>query len=544
MIRLVLGVVMGVLALLLFLISDMDLSPDGVLTLDTLFGSVSLVAFGSMSWMAGPISAVEALDTGATERWLAAIALAAGSGVLIGLNGRKVSPFITEEAGQEVAVYDPLLAGLPRRRITDRGRPSIVFGLSVIGVFFGGMMLWSAVAPVESAAVAPARVRVETNRRILDHPDGGTVASLAVKEGDKVSRGQVLLSLDRTEAEAELAVLSRRRDALLTLQARLLAEQGQSNRVVYPEDLIERARQDDQLRQMVDGQDALFDAANKAFRGEMEVGERRILQLQERVDGLEAQLDSVRSQLQIIAEERADLEGLLAKGLTPQTRVLSLRREEARLKGSVGSLIADVAQTKTRIGETRLSIIQLARNRLAETSERLRETFVELLELEPRIGALRTRLARADLKAPENGVVFGLTKFTVGGVVRPGEPILEIVPKGSDLVVEAQIKPVDRDVITVGMAARVRLTAFSVRQNEPVEGELIRVSADTKIDETTRESFYTGIIRISEDALAAQGLELEPGMPAEVVIPLAARTPLQYLLEPLARNWEFALREE
>ncbi|MCI4661526.1 MAG: HlyD family type I secretion periplasmic adaptor subunit [Neomegalonema sp.] len=426
----------------------------------------------------------------------------------------------------------------------ESARGAILIGLLVCLLFFGGLTAWSLLAPLDSAAVAPGKVRVETNRMVLDHPDGGTIAALHVREGDHVTAGDVLLRLDTTRVQAQLSMLERRQDALTTLRARLQAEAAGAPRVDYPEDLRARAVDDAELTQMIATQNSLFNAAQEAFDGEIEISQQKIDQLEDRVDGLTAQLQSLKTQKDLIAEERADLEILLAKGLTPQTRVLALRREEARMEGQIGELQASLAETRAQIGETRLSTLQLSRNRLATTSETLRSSLSELLEIAPQIEALRSQLARRELKAPASGIVFGLTKFTTGGVIQSGEPILSIVPAQSPLVVEAQISLVDRDVVRAGMPARIRFTSFNFRTSEPVPATVLRVSADAVSDESNGTSYYTAVLEVAPEALAAQNLTLEPGMPAEAIIPLGARTPVQYLLEPLLRNWEKALREE
>ncbi|MEL6978657.1 MAG: HlyD family type I secretion periplasmic adaptor subunit [Pseudomonadota bacterium] len=532
--------ILRILAVLFVIAAAVALVSDALQALLEAIGMAEAPVIGAA------LDGIAALRLTSFERYLVGFVLAASAflawhlSLLLGAEGGKAKP-----QDKAPAVYDAeLAAGAPRRRITDRGRQPILYGSAVAVVFFGGLIAWSSLAPLESAAVAQAKVRVESNRYTIDHPDGGVISALFVQEGDSVREGQTLIRLDPTEITSELAVLSRRRDSLRTLNARLEAERDELSAIEYPEDILARAKTDDQLAAMVNGQNTLFAASSEAFEGEIAVGEQRITQLKERIDGLRAELASIENQLVIIKEESDDLEELLRKGLTPQRPVLELRREKAKLEGSTGSLVAEIAQTETRIGETRLSIIQLRRNRLAETSETLRTTLAELLELEPRFEALETRLARTKLRAPSSGVVFDLQKFTTGGVIRPGEPILDIVPDSSALVVEARISPIDRDVISAGMDARVRFTAFSFRSTEPVDGRLTRVSADALTDEATRELYYVGVIEVPGDALESQEIAIKPGMPAEVTIPLRARTILQYIIEPLVQNWEHTFREE
>lgn len=474
--------------------------------------------------------------------------------ILLGLLSRRL-PLISRNSAQRVgtkaeapsgrlAKYNsPIAQTSVRRRADDRGRLPIAIGSSVCLVFFGGLGIWAALVEVESAAVARAIVKVETNRLTIDHPDGGTIAELLVRDGDNVDAGQLLVRLDTADLESQLSILERRRDSLLTLRARLVAEQASATAVSYPDELLIRARQDAQLAETVATQSSLFHASNDALKSEVEVREQRIRQMDQRIEGIEAQLRSIQKQLTLISSERIDVEGLFEKGLTPQTRVLALKREEARLEGQIGALQAEAAQARAAIGETRLAIIQSRRNKLAKTADELRVAVGELIEVIPRIDNVRTKIARAKLRAPAAGTVFGLTKFTSGGVISPAESVLQIVPDAADLIIEARINPVDRDVVSSGMVARVRMIAFSFQTVAPIKGMLKRVSADATIDPDTRERYYTAIVELGAEDLERSDILLQPGMPAEVIIPLNARTPIAFLLEPLVRSWDRALRE-
>ncbi len=485
------------------------------------------------------------ITIGDTERLVMVVALGIFGLFVLALSGRRISRTLAETPGGEIAPYDPLIAELaPRQRMSDRGRGPIVFGLVVCGAFFGTLVFWSALSKIESAAVAQATVRVENNRLTLDHPDGGTIAELLVREGEEVRAGQILMRLDATALSADLEVATRRQQSLQALQARLAAEQDGSTAIRYPAALVALRQRDPEVATLLDAQNTIFSASKKAFQNDIAVRRRSIAAFQEQIAGLQAQLTATQTQVEIINQELADLEKLFAKKLTPQSRVLAMRRERARLKGAAGSLRAQIAQSRTRIGQTEISIIQLQQERVATRSNQFRETFAEIMALLPKISAVRTKLSRTIMRAPADGEVFGLTKFTIGGVVKPGEAVLEIVPKQSELIVEAKINLVDRDVLRPGMPARVRFTAFGTRDVEPIEGQIARISGDAVQDDASNETYYKSVVKIGPELLVQHGITLQPGMPAEVIVPLTARTPLQYLLEPLIRNWERALREE
>lgn len=527
------------------LISSVTLTEADRLAAQTALGAVQTPFSVDRAAASAFLDAVGALNISLTERVLLALACVAAAALIFGVSGRAVGPYVAEQKGGAVAIYDEeLAAAAPRRRVTDAGSGPIVFGVAIAGVFFGGLALWSALAPLQSAAIAPARIAVESSRRTLDHPYGGEIAELLVREGEAVRDGQILLRLDTTEVAAERAVLSRRRDAATALAARRRAELTDAPSVRFPDDLRARARTDPELAEMIDGQARLFEAARAAFEGEIEIGRQRVAQLRERVRGLRLQLAATEDQLALIADEQLSIEPLLDRGLTVRSRILALRRERAVLEGEIGQLTATVAQTEAQIGEIEIVVLQRRRERLAESSEALRAAEDEILQITPRVEALDARVARAELAAPASGAVIGLTKFTVGGAILPGEPILDIVPEDAELIVEARFALVDRDVLRPGMAAKVRLTAFDIRQMEPIDGVLQQVSADAMVDDQTQQNYYRGRIALPPQILSERRIDLAPGMPAEVIVPLAARTPLQYLLEPLARNWGLAMREQ
>lgn len=425
----------------------------------------------------------------------------------------------------------------------ERGRGAILRGLAVIGVFFGGAFAWGALAPLESAAIMSATVKVDNNRQTLDHQDGGTIAELMVSEGDAVARDQVLIRLDTTDIAAEVEILSRQLDGLTAQAARLRAEEANAETFTFPERLTARAAEEPQVAEITTRQSRLFAIRLDRFNGEQELRRERIAQLNEQIRGLEARLASVRERKSLTEAELENRSELYAKGLARADVIMEFKLSVASLLGEQGQIIASIAEAKGQISETKLSIRQLARQRQDEASQELREVETQILQITPRLTAAQARLSRSELRAPSDGVVFGLNKFTVGGVIRPGEPVLDVVPSGSDLVIDMQIRPLDVDDIAVGMPARVQFLSFSFHETDPVDGVLIQVSPDALIDETTREAYYRGVVEVPEETLAALDIELQPGMPAQVMVPLGEKSAFEYIFDPLLQGMDVALRE-
>ncbi len=436
----------------------------------------------------------------------------------------------------------PLTAPSPDSRLSDGGGRIGVIGIIASLFFFGGLALWGMYAPLESAVIAPGVVRVDTNRFEIDHPDGGVIAKLLVAEGDQVAAGQALIELDRTQLESELSVASRRFDEQRARLARHEAEMDGKDAIAFPADLEARQASDMMLAQTMERQIAVFAAAEAAQRAEIDVRQEGVQRLNERIGGLEQQIASLETQREIAAGEEAIQSRLFENGLATKSRLLALRKEVAGFDGSIASATASIAEARAEISEIQLETTRLRRERVADATERSRELSAAVQELEPQIDAIQARLDRTTISSPSDGVVFGLTEFAVGGAVRPGDVVLEIVPSNARLVIEARVRPVDRDSITPGMAAEVRLTAFNARTTAPFDGMLEQISADARFDEAQQTSHYQAVVGLSPEAL--RGYVVTPGMPADIVLPIKSRTPFEYLLEPLSANWNAALREE
>ncbi len=440
-----------------------------------------------------------------------------------------------------VVVHDR--AALPARISADARRP-IGVGIAIVLLFFGGLGAWAALAPLAGAIVAEGVIKVEANRQAVQHVEGGLVKQILVKDGELVGEGQVLVRLDETAARANVDVLTAQFDALRMLEARLVAERDGRDQIGFPEALMAR-QYEPQTAAMLTGQINLFEARRRAFDGQRLLQEQKIAQLNEQITGYDAQLRSQQRQMALIEEEAKGTRELWQKGWAPKTKVLALDRTSASLDGARGEAVANVARSKQQIGEARLQILQLTKDRLSEVAEQLRDAQTKLLDVEPKLRTARDTLEHTELKAPRRGYVVGLTAFTVGGVVAKGDHVLDVVPLGSPLVVEGQVKPEDIEGMQPGLGAEVQLTAYKQRSVPKVRGTVSRVSADRITDQRNNTSYYQIMVELDQDELKAlPGVQLAPGMPAEILVPTKERTALDYLLAPLAAGFNRALREK
>jgi HlyD family type I secretion membrane fusion protein len=417
-------------------------------------------------------------------------------------------------------------------------------GVLAIALFFGGLGSWAALAPLASAAVAPGLVTVESNRKTVQHLDGGIISELLVRNGDRVARGQVLLRLEDVESRSEFDLLQGRRLALAAQQARLAAERDGAADIALSPELSER-QADPQVAEVIAGQRQILDSRNQVIAGQTAVLEQRIGQYGAEIGSLEAQSASGKAQLRLISEELSGVAELVRKGLERKSRLLALQREAARLEGMQGDYDGRITRARQSIAEARMEMLNLKRQRDSETVSELRDVQVELAEVSERLRVAEARLQRTEIAAPLDGVVLNLRYFTNGGVVEPGAPILDIVPEAESLVIDAQLDPVNIDEVHAGLAAQVRLTAFKQRITPVLSGLVTQVSADVLTDDRSGRPYYAARIEISRAELdRLGGAGLYPGMPVEVIIETGQRTALDYLIAPVTDSFAHAFREE
>lgn len=423
-------------------------------------------------------------------------------------------------------------------------RQPVRIGLWLLILFFGVGGLWAMFAPISSAAVARGQVMVESNRKTVQHLEGGIIEEILVKEGQMVVKDQPLVRLRATTAEARKDLITNQYVAAKALETRLLAERDGLDSLSFPESVLAQ-KDDPKVQETLTSQERLFITRKQALEGELGVIEQRIRQLNDQIGGLRAQQASVREQMRLIKEEADVVEKLLLSGNAQRPRFLALKRREAELQGASGQFAAEIARIQQAVGEAELAKMNARNEFLNGVVKELRDVQVQISDLEQNLKASTDVFERTVIAAPLEGTVVGLKFHTLGGVIAPGAPIMDIVPKDDRLVVEAQILPQDIDEVHEGLIARVRLTPYKSRRIPPLEGNVTQVSADSFTDQKTGMSYYTARVEIDPEFMKhLRNVELQPGMPADVLIVTGERTFLSYLLSPLSDSMYRAFREQ
>ena len=433
----------------------------------------------------------------------------------------------------------------PRGGRRDMGiRRSMTVGLVIVGVFVGGFGTWAAVAPLESAAIAPGIIGVSTERRTVQHLEGGIVAEILVADGDRVDAGQTLIVLDDTTPRAALDLLEGQHRSLAALNARLEAERDNRPAIRWPDWLAGAALDDAGAAEVMATQERIFQARAVSLANQRNIHRRRIEQLREESAGLEGELAAQDRRRALLAEELEGVRELVERGLEPRPRLLAMERAETEIVGDRVRNQARIASIEQTIDETRLVIDELGNVRLAEVVAELREVETRLSDLRERLAAARDVVERTRVAAPVAGTVMDLQVFTEGGVVAAGQRLMDVVPANDRLVIEARVAPNDIESIALGLPAQVRLTAYSQLGAPRLSGRVVRVSADRLGDPRTGASWYEARVALDPDQPGLSSLPLVPGMPAEVMIVTGARTPIDYLLTPIVESLGRAMREE
>lgn len=433
----------------------------------------------------------------------------------------------------------------PFEKTSHSLRRYIILGICACVLLVFGIGGWAAVADLAGAIIAPGTVVVDTHSKKVQHPSGGIVGELLVKDGALVQNGDVVIRLDETVTRANLAVIVKSLNEAEGRKARLETERDDIENLVFPDELELQKDRDNDIRKIIQGERHLFQARRLSRNGQKAQLKERVSQLHLEIEGLEAQRQAKVQEIALIKEELVGVQSLYDKKLVPFSRLTSLQREATRLDGERGQFIASVAQARGKIAETELQILQLDQDFRTEVLKELRELDGKIGEFIERKVAAEDQLKRVDLRAPQDGIVHQLAVHTVGGVITAGEVLMLVVPQQDALLMEVNVSPQDIDQLSLGQEAVVRLSAFNQRTTPELFGTVTRISADLTKDPQTQQSWYTVRVMLSEAELSRLGtLKLVPGMPVEAHIQTGKRSALSYLVKPLSDQLAKAFREE
>jgi HlyD family secretion protein len=424
-------------------------------------------------------------------------------------------------------------------------RRHILAGLVVIGVLVIGFGGWAGTTQLSGALIAPGQIVVDSNVKKVQHPTGGIVGEVRVREGDSVKIGDVVVRLDDTVTRAALSIVTKGLNELYARKARLEAERDGAAEVEFPKSLLEAAATDPEVRKIIDAEKKLFELRRTARAGQKSQLRQRIGQLQEEITGHTAQRNAKQKEVELIERELAGVRDLFNKNLIQINRLTQLEREATRLEGERGLLVATTAQTKGKINELELQIIQIDQDLSSEVAKEMREIDGKIGEFVERKVTAEDQLRRIDIRAPQDGTVFQSNVHTVGGVISAGDAIMLIVPAADNLTVEAKVNPQDINQLQVGQKATLRFTSFNQQSTPEIEGTVSRISADITTDQRTGAGYYTIRIAMSAEQVARLGeVKLVPGMPVEAFIQTGDRTVVSYLMKPITDHFQRAFREK
>ena len=419
-----------------------------------------------------------------------------------------------------------------------------VWGMAVVALTFVGFFGWSWLADLDSAVLASGKVTVHSQRKEVQSLQAGRVGTIDVENGDSVQRGDVLVTLDDTRARAGLMILE---DSLFYAQVtevRVQAEMDGSAVVVFPEALKVQADNNLRFQKVLQLQGRLFNERQRSYQGKINIVGQRIEKIREQIGGLEGLKKASDKRLAVVREELAGFTQLLKNGYIQKVTVNASLKEEAELEGKISECIADIAEAGASITEARLEILHMEQDRREQLVEDLNSTRAQINDLVERVRASRYMLEQLEVLAPADGVIVDRQIHTEGGVVQAGETLMELVPQRDALIIEARLNPMDVDQVHRGQPARIQLTAFPQRTTPQLEGQVIYASADSLVDDVSREPYYLVHIEVDGKELKKLGARhLQPGMPADIMITTGTRTAFEYLTQPLRDSFNKAWRE-
>jgi HlyD family secretion protein len=486
-----------------------------------------------------PASATRALGgpegTAGTPATIGAAVPATASG-----RGGSLAPIPRRQGpdGMPALAPDPVLdAPAPRTR------GPVLFGSIIFLIFIVGFGAWSALAPLAEAAIAPGVIKVEGTRRTIQHLEGGIIREILVRDGSKVKAGDVLVRLDDIQADATMEATRAQRATLLAQDARLTAERELADRVTFPQTLS--ASTDQRALDAMTLHRTLFEARRTSLNSQVEVLRARIDQQRAVIASNEGQLTAARRQLDLIRREEEVTRGLLSQGLARLPQVLALQRGIAQVEGTIQAELGEIDRARAGIVEAEKQIRQVIDQRMQEISTEQNDVRAKLADAEEKLRAATDVRIRREVVAPENGTIVNLRIFTVGGVIRPGDTLMELVPEQDRLVAEVNVQPYDIDVVYPGLQSEVRLPAFKQRLVPYLHGHVTWVAADVTTNDQTRQQYYRAYIMIDKEQLERlPSVFLTPGMPVEAHIQIGQRSFFRYMTQPIRDSFYRAFREQ
>ncbi len=432
--------------------------------------------------------------------------------------------------------------------MTDRAwsaRGPVLFGMLGLLVLLGGFGVWAVRSNIAGAVIASGRIEVEQNRQIVQHPDGGVVTEILVEEGDMVAIGSTLIRLDSTLLKSQRLIVEGQLFELMARRARLEAERDETDGLVFDAELIDFAGRRPEVADLLAGQERLFHARLESVARETEQMEKRRGQIKSQIIGIQAQQKSMDRQLELIEQELVSQQTLLDRGLAQAGTVLNLQRNAANLEGRIGELDASEAQAEGRITEIDIEVLKLGTHQREEAITRLRDLKYRELELAEQRRSLQERLNRLDIAAPVSGIVYGLQVHALRSVIRPADTVLFLVPQDRPLVIAAQLETIHIDQVFVGQDVVLRFSALDQRQTPELFGKVAKLSADAFEDQATGMTYYRAEMVLNEGEMdrLPEGTALVPGMPVETFIRTRDRSPMTYLIKPMADYFAKAFRE-
>lgn len=427
--------------------------------------------------------------------------------------------------------------------VPSDARSTIIAGALIVGVTFLGLGGWAASAPLASGVIAIGSVVFEGRRQVVQHFEGGIIAEIRVREGDRVEQGDVLLRLDPTQPMSRVARIRNLYETTAAQAARLRAEAADLPEITFPADLMAKAG-DPEIANVLSRERSVFDERRRSLEGQLGLLATKAVQLEREIEGLDAQEESNADQIVLINREVDDLRPLLEQGLVQRPRVTALEREAARLRGASGEITAQRARANEGIAETKLQAEQIHQRFREDVVALLREAENQLSDLNQQLVSATDVFDRLEVRAPQTGTAQNVNVTTLGSVIRPGDDLLQIAPTSDRLLVEARVSPQDIDSVTAGQRAEVRLSALDLKRTPAVFGDVISVSGDRFVDARMEAEYFLVQINVPQEELdKLGGQSIQAGMPAEVVFPTGERTLLNYLIKPLTDAMARGLNE-